>query len=337
MAGLGKLARLTQVASKNRVDEQNFRSSLFARGRQEILQERQMRLAEGEAVANRIERAGARDDAKKRQEELDALSRERIAATKQIAADRLSGGGEGASGPFVPFNQGQTQGQGAPDITLPSGSEQEAPSNALFKDVTNADDLRPKSFRSLDAKGDEHIQKSITELSSSLITADKKIKQWAMRRPQKARFKEDANPEAFNQATLEWISVNEGLMNARSGIQVALNEWEGQVLFADQEKASAAINKSQKKKDIISAKDHIVLGFDLKKKDPPKSGYDIGGGTLVDDRAIAQEVYDQQQRINRSSTGKSYQDTATDTVNPGTNSGNVGRNDEDKDAVFNSL
>lgn len=89
MAGLGVLARITQAASAERVAEQNFRSSLFAQGRAEILEGRKVRLAESEAISNRIERGIDREDKRKRDIELDKLERAKMESREKIAG--LSG------------------------------------------------------------------------------------------------------------------------------------------------------------------------------------------------------------------------------------------------------
>jgi hypothetical protein len=93
MPSLGVLAKLTQAANAERVAEQNFRSSLFAQGRQEIIQSREMRLREREAIKNRNERNKDRDIRERERKEDLKLEREKIASREKIAG--ISGGRAG--------------------------------------------------------------------------------------------------------------------------------------------------------------------------------------------------------------------------------------------------
>lgn len=237
MAQLGVLARLTQQASDNRVAEQDFRSSLFARGRQEILQGRQQRLAEGQAIVGLIERSGARKDKKKREAEQDALVREGIKSREKIAGIRASAGG-GAFGPIVPPLP--AIGGNFDPATLGVGLLPGTGTAPAINGTTAAIKIDPFVFNPTSAADDQTVRNARTSLSKAASDINITIDRLKNAQAKQARSVKQSDPVKMEAATLRDRAAMDIVLISKGKILADLKDWNDVVLFEDRVKPDFA-------------------------------------------------------------------------------------------------
>lgn len=284
MAGLGVLARLTQAASAERVAEQNFRSSLFAQGRQEILASRQVRLAESEAIGNRIERGIERQDKKDAAVKAEQLERDKIASREKIAGIRSAGGG-GGIGPIIPPLP--QIGEGFDNRTLGGGL---LPGTQSAEDVAKSGATANVDFTKFDPKNEtdnKTVRTARTTLAQSIITGNSEIDRIKLAVPKDVRFKGEAGREDFKIAKLAHTAQLDDATRALAQLErqkkaaddVVL--WEPDKLSQADPRDVAALTKA--KNDQI--KFNIALQF-LRSKGRPDMKVQVEGQGLLNEEQL---------------------------------------------------
>lgn len=243
MAGLGVLARLTQAASAERIAEQNFRSSLFAQGRREILGSRNARIAEGQAIAGLIERGIERQDKKDAETRAEKLERDKIASREKIAGMR--GTGSDSAGPFIP---------GAPinpsDLPRIGEGDPGGVSNALMGTgfPGQQDDIsfsgssanRPDGFIATSEADNEIIRQKKIEFGQAQIQAKSALESHELNKPKQPRsIKDVGGQRAFQEALDQWGTEKKALITGRTEIDKDKEFWDNQEDF-EAEKLSQA-------------------------------------------------------------------------------------------------